>query len=229
MRIGLVTLWLAMSAACAFAPIEDGATVGPVTQIKSGFTSCFLWQPEGAVVLFDACNPKDARTVEEALAERGLTVGDVDHVLLTHGHPDHTGGLQEGLTDVQVWAHPDDAGILEDESPHVTAFEPVADGELLSFGAGTVEVLHTPGHTPGSVVYVVDGVAVMGDVAISRKDGTLAPPPRSFSEDPDRAETALVTLGERLADREPPVTDLVFAHGGPLEGLDALTAYTPEE
>ncbi|MBO5248433.1 MAG: MBL fold metallo-hydrolase [Clostridia bacterium] len=96
----------------------------------------------------------------------------VTDVLLTHGHLDHTaalGDLQDRFSP-RVWMHKADEIYLNDDrlrapaSPSepywrydYTATEFVSDGEKISLGDGTetitLQVLHTPGHTPGSVCY----------------------------------------------------------------------------
>jgi hydroxyacylglutathione hydrolase len=123
----------------------------------------------------DAVEPLDA-----LLAEHRLTPVAV---LLTHGHFDHTFSVAPVCdgNDVPAWIHPDDRELLADPlkglSPEASAFfggrmelrEPrevreLADGAALDLAGLTLRVDHTPGHTPGSVVFgtaTEDGVEVV--------------------------------------------------------------------
>jgi glyoxylase-like metal-dependent hydrolase (beta-lactamase superfamily II) len=96
-------------------------------------------------------------------------------VLATHHHPDHVGGSMMGYTieglgrlledvDVPVHAHRDEV-----ESVHRMTGVPLADvvghdsGDVVTVGAIDIQLLHTPGHTPGSQCFMVDGMLVSGD------------------------------------------------------------------
>lgn len=96
-------------------------------------------------------------------------------VLVTHHHPDHVGGSMMGFTlkgvaellehrsvPVHVNSHEADwvsqvTGIARSE---LSAHE---HGDTISVGAIDIELLHTPGHTPGSQCFLVDGRLVAGD------------------------------------------------------------------
>lgn len=97
-------------------------------------------------------------------------------ILLTHGHFDHIGAVRELMTEgVRLFVHPLDREMLSDSTLNaglpmmhipVTAPDPtdaVAEGETLHLAGMTIHVLHTPGHTRGSVCYRIGNDLFTGD------------------------------------------------------------------
>ncbi|MEY2470437.1 MAG: hypothetical protein QOF21_3135 [Actinomycetota bacterium] len=95
--------------------------------------------------------------------------------LATHHHPDHVGGSMMGLT-LEGVAELVGRGagpihVHKDESPFVQRVTGIsatdvvehAGGDTIRVGDVSIAVLHTPGHTPGSMCFLVDGVLVSGD------------------------------------------------------------------
>ncbi len=128
----------------------------------------------------------DRRTGEAVLVDPAYAVGELlellgadgmrcTGVLATHYHPDHVGGdlmgtpvegVAELLEHVQVPVH-----VQQAEVPWVVRSAGVAAGDLAAHASGDVvtvggipvELVHTPGHTPGSQCFAVDGRLVSGD------------------------------------------------------------------
>jgi hydroxyacylglutathione hydrolase len=125
---------------------------------------------EGTALLVDPAY--GVRDLLDVAAGDGMTVSGV---LVTHHHPDHVGGSMmgyriEGLAEllnqvaVPVHAHRQEAASVARvtglERGDVIAHD---SGERVAVGAIQVELLHTPGHTPGSQCFLVDGMLVAGD------------------------------------------------------------------
>lgn len=104
----------------------------------------------------------------------------------THHHWDHTAGNEkvlEAYPDLAVYGHREDA-------TRITGLNhPVDDDDLLSLGELSVRVLHTPGHTRGGIVYLVEGAAFTGDALFCAGCGRL------FEGDPP---TMYRSLNERI-------------------------------
>jgi len=82
--------------------------------------------------------------------------------LMTHTHFDHADGLKELLrkTDGTAYIHEKEADFLTDEK---LKLKKTKDGDKIQIGEVEIQVIHTPGHTPGSQCFLVDGNLFSGD------------------------------------------------------------------
>ncbi len=117
-------------------------------------------------------------------------------ILLTHGHYDHVGGVAETVaaTDAEVYIHSDDANMLESAAASlaslmsvmpfhtVSNYTSVTGDSYISDGELTFRVMHTPGHTKGSVCYICDDVIFSGDTLFCCSIGRTDFPGGSVSE-----------------------------------------------
>jgi glyoxylase-like metal-dependent hydrolase (beta-lactamase superfamily II) len=185
------------------------AAIVPVTPFQQNCT--LIWDPEtmkGAVI-----DPGgDLDRIQAAIAEVGM---QPEKILLTHGHIDHAGGaaeLRERLGGIPV------EGPHEAERPLLDALEQqgqaygmqaravtpdrwLADGDTVSVAGHTFEVLHCPGHSPGSVVLVnrPQRFALMGDVLFQGSVGRTDLPMGSHEALMNSIRTKVLTLGDEFA------------------------------
>ncbi len=120
----------------------------------------------GEAVVIDA--PGQAQKILQRLKE-----AKPKYILMTHSHMDHTGALFELKTELEipVAAHPDDSGRLP-FSPDVF----LQDGDTVSFGQVELKVLHTPGHTPGSLCFLSGQYLISGDTLFPGGPGKTQTP-----------------------------------------------------
>jgi glyoxylase-like metal-dependent hydrolase (beta-lactamase superfamily II) len=150
------------------------AVMIPVTPFQQNCT--LLWAAEskrGAII-----DPGgDLDRIRDAIDQQGVTV---ERILLTHGHIDHAGGAAElkDILGVRIEGpHEADRSLMQhlaqtaaqfgvDGMRDVESDRWLKDGDQVTVGETAFDVLHCPGHSPGSVVYVNRGqkFAIVGDV-----------------------------------------------------------------
>lgn len=135
---------------------------------------------EGLCAAVDIGN--DAAKLLSYLESKNLKL---DAILLTHGHYDHIGGVEEvrKATGAMVYIHENDARMLEDAqlnlAAHITplpytpvsAYSTFKDGAEITVGSRTFSVLHTPGHTSGSVCFLTEDILLSGDTLFRNSIG----------------------------------------------------------
>ena len=148
--------------------------------------------------------------------------GRLQHILITHGHPDHVGGLSAILkqNDVPVYAHQTEIPYMEGDKIYPGKKKakalvqkgkltplPEEDGKLVRLSG--LQPYVTPGHSPGHVVYYheEDDMLLAGDL-FTTQDGRLKRPYAMFTPDMDQA----VKSGEIVNQLKP--TYLSPCHGG---------------
>jgi hydroxyacylglutathione hydrolase len=124
----------------------------------------------------------DADLLAASIAEHGLTV---DAIVATHAHFDHVLAAQKlrELTGAPFYLHDADRVLLDWMQESVRIFLGVeggpppdvdssaAEGDLLRVGSSELEIVHTPGHSPGSISLVSEGVVFSGDTLFAGSIG----------------------------------------------------------
>jgi hydroxyacylglutathione hydrolase len=150
--------------------------------------------------------------VERIVEQAGSVT--VKYILATHGHPGHVGGKDDlkAITGGETGIHSADAKQFLRSADRY-----LLDGDELDFGEFKLSVLHTPGHTPGSVCFVVANHAFVGDTILAGGIG------RQMPETDIRRQ--MMSIGTKLL-RLPLSTALYPGHG-PATSLEREMAQNP--
>lgn len=154
-----------------------------------------------------------AEAVLRHLAERRLRC---DAILVSHGHPDHVAGIPAVQAEHHCPAaiHPADRPLLAHvagfpgvprDLPPPTCADDLSDGQVMEWQELQIAVLHTPGHTLGSVSFLIGPDLLSGDTLFQRGVGRTDLPGGSF-------ETLLFSIRNRLYTL-PPATAVRPGHG----------------
>jgi len=152
-------------------------------------------------------------------------------IVLTHGHMDHVGALKEvkEATAAEVAIHADDARSLQARNPFGTVFglsrqaPPPPDrllkgGDSIDIGELHFLVLHTPGHTPGGLCLMGEGVVFSGDTLFNFGIGRTDMPGGSYSQLMDSIHTKLMVL---------PDNTVVYSGHGPETTIGTERQWNP--
>jgi hydroxyacylglutathione hydrolase len=142
--------------------------------------------------------------ISRAIDDSGL---DIKLIVLTHGHSDHIAALYEiqEKTGAEVAIHIADADFLEGRGSYSSQFgisyktppspdKLLRDGDITGVTGFSLKVVHTPGHTPGSISLYMTGKIFTGDTLFRRGIGTTMMPGSSRSQLINSIQTRLMTL-----------------------------------
>ena len=210
-----------------------------ITSVSLGFCQCYVLRGDGVIVV-DAGAPNNGARLLHALRSEHLSPSDLSLVLITHGHWDHIGSAAEikAATGAKIAMHQAEVAWLENSlkplSPGVTAWgkilramhrplmplidisatgvDIVLDDEPFSLWSYGIpgQVIHTPGHSPGSVSLLLEsGDAFVGDLAMNRLPLRFSPGLPIFADRPSAVIKSWKSLLEHGAKMVYP------AHGKP--------------
>ena len=146
-----------------------------VLQVGPIGTNCYLLEDEKAHVAAVIDPGDEAGRILQVIKDDGV---DVKYILLTHGHYDHTTAvpeLHQALPQAEIYIHKADANgagsrlfPLAGQIPDLKFYD---EGNALTLGELTIQVLHTPGHSKGSVTLKVGDVLFCGDTLFAGSCG----------------------------------------------------------
>jgi glyoxylase-like metal-dependent hydrolase (beta-lactamase superfamily II) len=183
------------------------AIIVPVTPFQQNCTVLWCETSKRAVVIDPGGDLPD---IERAIAAAGVVV---DKIWLTHGHVDHVGGAADLKARLKVpieGPHKDDLFLLQHVAESARAFgiwnasnvtpdRWLEDGDQVQVGELTFEVLHCPGHSPGSVALfnAEQRLAIVGDVLFAGSIGRTDLPGGNHRQLLDSIRDKLCPWGRR--------------------------------
>ena len=145
-------------------------------------TNCYILWADGCkecIVIDPGYEPE---RVLDAVKNLGM---ELRAILLTHGHFDHVGAVREifSQTDCDIYLCPADCAMPEQMTAGPLCYtNSYQDGDILNLAGLTLRVLHTPGHTPGSVCLLCDDSLFAGDTLFAGSCGRTDLPGGSWTE-----------------------------------------------
>lgn len=192
-------------------------------------TNCYIIQCKetGAAAIVDPGTP--APWIKQHVGTHGLTIS---LILLTHGHLDHIGGVEwvKSFTAAPVLVHPDDLEMLSDPVLNGSALfggDPISlggadrllvHGDVVELGKLRLQVLHTPGHSPGGISFYTPGHLISGDALFAGSIGRTDLPGGNYEVLKRSIHTHLFTL---------PDDTLVYPGHGPTTTIGDEREYNP--
>lgn len=126
-------------------------------------SNIYAFTEDSAIALVDTGSGIAPNSVAPQLEQLGLKIEKICKVIITHGHIDHVGGLTE-ITEhcsPQVFIHKNDADELD--SLGIKSPSYLNDGDVIRLGHRDLTVIHTPGHTEGSICLHDNELILTGD------------------------------------------------------------------
>lgn len=203
--------------------LEASPTI--VGVLSGGAYAWILRTPNGAA-LIDTGIDAAAEPILRELQAMGLSDNSVHTIVITHGHPDHTGGAAR-FSKAKVWAGPGESSLIRGErAPASTmaslmrrfhrapappaAIEEAADGQAIDADGEKLQVIHVPGHTAGSIMVLRGELLFTGD-SLARKGKGVGMLPSIFHEDEELHRRSLQKLlplpFSRIADGHTGITE----------------------
>lgn len=173
-----------------FKPVGTGRITNEVYAVGMYFVDFFIYTDGTDYICFDT--GFGSGMAEKGLKKLGIDVGKISHVFLTHVDSDHVGGLS--LFKASKVLVPAGEEVMLDGTtartlgrfhnrPLGREYSRVNDDDVCEVGNIRVRTISTPGHTPGSMCYVVNDKCIFSGDTLSLKNGKLQPFSRLMNMD----------------------------------------------
>jgi hydroxyacylglutathione hydrolase len=161
-------------------PTPTGKVAEHVYAVTAGMASMFIYADGAHAIAIDA--GYGGEMLRQELQRIPVDPASVTHLFLTHGDVDHTGGL-DLFPNAHVYLSNDEEQMIDGGVPRMLGlyhsprlerpYTLLADGDHGSVGAIEFRAIATPGHTPGSMSYLVDGHVLFTGDTLALRDGRV--------------------------------------------------------
>jgi glyoxylase-like metal-dependent hydrolase (beta-lactamase superfamily II) len=170
------------------APVATGEVVPGVFAIRDDFVNLYLVKGKSGWIMIDGGDKPAA--VEEGLRKLGIPKDGINAVFLTHSDSDHTAALAV-LGEVPLFVGAGEERIITGPEHRMFFMRNslperrrlLSGGETVDSGGVIVQAFRTPGHTPGSMCYLLNGRWLFTGDTISLKEGNAGPFVELFNMD----------------------------------------------
>ncbi len=157
-------------------PEETGKVSENLFVIKDRDVNLFIYRDEENIVAIDA--GYNDKKVEDEFKKIGIDPEEVNHLFLTHTDHDHVGRI-DMFKNVKLYFSKDEEQMINKITPRLfwfyynskinRGYNLITDGDIISAGKIKVKAIATPGHTPGSMCFLIDDhILFTGDTIVLR-------------------------------------------------------------
>jgi len=157
-------------------PEETGEAAGNLFVIKDRDVNLFIYRDAENIVAIDA--GYNSRKIEDEFKKIGINPEEVTHLFLTHTDHDHVGRI-DLFKNAKVYLSKDEEQMINKVTPRLfwfyynpeinRGYDLITDGEIINAGRIKVKAIATPGHTPGSMCFLInEHILLTGDTIVLR-------------------------------------------------------------
>ncbi len=207
-----------------FRLVKTSIVNNEILAVWNKIVNVYLVKTASGWIAFDAGN--DAGHLKREFKAIGLDPSEVRAVFLTHSDSDHVAGVKvfpKAAFYIGMNERPLATGEIRRAGPFRNSLavtpEWLADGDSVTIDGRTVRVIETPGHTPGSVSYLLDGVYLFTGDALALKNDRIESFNKMFIMDAEKAHESVLRLTTLRG-----VRMILTAHYGITERVDEAFA-----
>jgi hydroxyacylglutathione hydrolase len=181
-------------------PLETGLVDDNLYAVKTGTVNFFIIRGEIGTVCFDSGFGK--LRILGGLKTLGIKPEDITHLFLTHTDFDHTGGVRL-FKNAEIYFSADEERMINGSAarkwiihnPRIKRkYNLLREGDTVDTGELTILAIENPGHTPGSMSYLVNGTVLFSGDAFRLTEGRVYPVKHFFNVDTDRLKSSIRKL-----------------------------------
>lgn len=197
--------------------LPTSEVISGIYAVNNQMVNMYLIKGDDGYLMIDAGTDKNM--TDDGFEKLGISPNEVKYILLTHSDTDHTAALQL-FPDAQIYLPKQEVQMIDGtmsrsilgKNSFSADYQTLGDGETAEFMGLSIQCILTPGHTPGSMCYLIDGKYLFTGDSLSLKDGKVALFNSFFNMDDKIQSDSLYMLASFL---EPLNPEYIFtAHYG---------------